>query len=272
MKILNYNAYSGKNVYFQSCGRTYKAAETMSREIFDMEDIYTKTGLFREHIAWADFIDYVIPHFKNKSKVNIYSLGSSDGSEGYSYAIILAHRGVLDKYSIIGCDIDSEVINVAQSGIINLDNDDFTAMFKALEITNISKEIKNKFFKKIGEPIKINNDKFNSNIFHDPIYNPLYAYAPREEIRKSVRFYESDILSETNRIHDEGNTIINTCHILGYCNKDYVAKVLNNIGKNLKSGSLYVYDKTNNNPAFRKKLEDLGFFFPLKNMPVAEKI
>lgn len=262
---------------FKSCSRLYKAIDTCGYNKFSQENIYTTTRLFRNHIDWNVFTDYFLTHFKDKNRVKIYSLACSDGSEAYSYAIAISEK--IDKtqhnkfFPIFASDIDLEVINAAKSGKINLDRDDFIAIekFAGTYNQNSSKLTDNKFFKKIGNPLKIKNDKHSEPEYHS-IFNPLNSFVPIGNIKNSINFYHSDILTEINKINDDGNSIINTCHVLGYCNKDYVDKVLNTLGTKLQSGSLYVYDSFCNNPIFKNKLKDLGFFFPIETMCFAQKL
>ena len=93
MKIDNCPSFIyAPKVSFTSCERKYKAAEKLASGVFSKTHVYTTTHLFRKHLDWKKYISYVIGHFHNQKKVNIYSLGCSDGSEAYSYAIALADR------------------------------------------------------------------------------------------------------------------------------------------------------------------------------------
>ena len=262
---------------FKSCSRYYLSSVSSNFTRYSQQNIYTTTRILREHINWNEFVDYFIENFKDKPKVNIYSLGCSDGSEPYSYAIAIISK--LEKtqigkfFPILASDIDSEVIEAANSGRINLDQDDFTAIENFIQANkyNPNNLDKSSFFKKIGDPLKIKNDKHAEPEYHS-IYNPLNSYAPIGNLKNSVKFYCSDILTEVNKINDEGNTIINASHVLGYCSNIYIDNVLNSLSRKLKPGSIFVYDNFFNTPEFKNKLKALGFFFPKANMCFAQKL
>ncbi len=267
---------SGNLQSFGNCGKMYKSAETVYNGILSKDQVYTTTSLFRPHLDWNKFINYVIENFKNKEKVNIYSLGCSDGSEAYSYAIALTEKLPKSQHQkylpIMAFDIDSEVIQAAQSGKINLTNDDFNAITKNINIDKygIGDNWHKKFFQKAGSALKIGNDISREDF--QSIYNPRYSYTPAGNIKDSVKFYESDVLSAINRINDDGNSIVNTCHVLSYCEDFYVEKVLNALGEKLKPGSIYVFDKFYLEPSFIEKIQNRGFILPDKNMCFAKKL
>lgn len=264
------NCTTPKNTIFKSCARKYLASEVPNFYIFGQEEIYTVTGPFRNHIDWKKVLDYFIKHFENKSRVNIFSLGCSDGSEAISYSIGLADRLIPEqfkKFHIYASDTDSEVIEKASTGKINLVSTDINRIKENL--TKPSDENLKKYIKNVGKPIHIDNDAFWG---YESIFNPVHAYSLTDKIKKSILFYESDALSEIRKLEDEGNTIINLCHVLGYCSEKYVNDVMHALGEKLKSGSVYVYDKMHDTPEDRKLLSDMGFFFPLGDEHVAEKL
>ena len=255
---------------FKSCSRVYKSIETPIASAFKQEEIYTTSGPFRKHIKWQEFIPDLIKHFGKKKTVNIYSLGCSDGSEAYSYAMAIADRvskNEFKKYSILASDIDSEVIRAANTRKINFDTSDVRRIKENLRNGN---DFESRYFVQYGEPVRIFND-MNPD-FHT-VSSPLRGYKPIGAIRDVVRFYESDALTEIRKINDTGNSIVNTCHILGYCSEEYVENVLNALSQKLKSGSWYVYDKMcNSDIHFKNKLKELGFFFPKENSCYAQKL
>ena len=281
MRINNISNISYTNQpSFLSAQRVYKSS-CIAKNVFSTDNIYTTTGPFRRHIKnWQKFIkDLCIDHFKNTPKVNIYSLGCSDGSEALSYAISLADMlpaESLKKYfPIIAYDIDSEIIEAASTGKINLDGSDLQRIAK--NTLNVGRNSEGIFtgenlLRKFENPIRIEHDLNQDEEVHS-IFNPLNSYAPTGPIKDSVKFGVWDVLSAVKNIRDEGNSIVNISHTLGYCTKDYTNEVTQALGEKLKKGSLYVFDEMHNTSEYWQQLEKLGFCAPYgKEHCIAEKI
>lgn len=228
-------------------------------DIFSGSKVRTTSSPFRNDQDWNFLFEHILWSFLNKRKVNIYSLGCSDGSEPYTYAMFLKSKTPETYYKkftpIIACDIDPEMIKIAKSGKINLYKDDIDNM--KIYLKHIDQ-----YIKKVGAPIKIkNNVSFNEN-----------AYEIDPEIRKMVQFKKSDILTELKNINDEGNTVVNIRNVFPYLNSTYIDKVLETLAEKLKSGSIFVFGAYDHRvPNFRKRLHDLGFYSPVMNCNFVQK-
>ena len=261
-----------------SCSRFYQGTEAVYG-VFSAENVGTTTSPFREHIKWREVANYCIEHFKDKTKVNIYSLGCSDGSEDYSWAMILADilpKEQLQKYfPIIACDIDPEVIKAAATGRVNLDSSDFRTISK--NTLNVGRNQEGIFtgenlLIKSGRPVKLENDLNQTEDSHS-IFDPLNSYFFAEPVADSVQFSVAEVLHAVRNIKDEGNSIVNISHVLGYCKQDYIDEVTKELGEKLKKGSLYIFDRYNNTPEYWDKLRSLGFYAPFgEDCCIAEKL
>ena len=263
MNIYPINPYKhneNNKVSFSSCTRIYSPKKIMNADIFQGANVRTTSSLFRNDLDWDFLIEHICWSFLNKPKVNIYSLACSDGSEPYTYAMLLANKAPESYYKkfspIIACDIDPEMIKIAKSGKINLYKDDIVNM--GMHLKNI-----NQYIKRIGSPIKIKNN----------VYNDESAYEIAPNIRKMVKFKKSDILTELKKIKDDGNTVVNIRNVFPYLNKKYIDEILKTLNEKLQSGSIFVfggYDHKILN--FRQHLHDLGFYSPVANGNFVQKI
>ncbi len=84
------------------------------------------TQFFRDTKLWDVFKDNIIPVLaKNKSSLKLWSAGCSAGQEAFTMAIILSEYHPQVKYSILGSDIDVNVLKQARAGIY--EDRDFTS-------------------------------------------------------------------------------------------------------------------------------------------------
>ena len=245
--ITSYRTNCSSSPTFQSCIKIYNPQKLANADIFSGKGVRTTSNLFRNDLDWDYLMKQILLSFMDKKAINIYSLGCSDGSEPYSYALYIKDRmpeQIHKKFApIIACDIDSEMIKIAKSGKINLSCDDFLNMRKYLN--NVSK-----YFKEIDKPIKIRN-----NIIVD---ESGYEIAP--QIKNMVKFKKSDILTELDKINDEGNSVINIRNVFPYLSENYINKILETLSAKTKPGSIFVFGNFDNRiPNFKNKLADLGF-------------
>ena len=128
------------------------------------------TELFRNPETYDTFTSMALPEmFKDnlKSKtIKVWSAGCSDGEEAYSIAIMLREflGNSVGKYniSIMGTDIDDNILEKAETGI-----------YKSDQLKKISKQRINKFFVKTGED----------------------SYQVIDELRRQVKFKHHDLIS-----------------------------------------------------------------------------
>lgn len=112
----------------------------------------------RGELDWKANAKFFGGHFKDKEKVNVYSLASSDGSEAYMLAIslieTLGEKEAQKFFPIKAFDKDEYIVGVAGSGKWNL---------MEADLRNILDLFPNagKYLKKSEVPMKINNDSLS---------------------------------------------------------------------------------------------------------------
>lgn len=76
------------------------------------------TQFFRDAKLWDVFREKIVPPLLNgRASLKIWSAGCSAGQEAYTMAIIMSEYFPSIKYSILGTDIDINVLKQAQTGI-----------------------------------------------------------------------------------------------------------------------------------------------------------
>jgi chemotaxis protein methyltransferase CheR len=75
------------------------------------------TEMFRDPPIWHSLRYDILPGFRDLQHINIWHPGCSTGQEVYSMMILLNELGLLQKSSIYGTDLNSEVIKHAGKGI-----------------------------------------------------------------------------------------------------------------------------------------------------------
>ena len=258
MKILSVNSgYNLKAPNFKSCYRSYIAKTASEFKDFDKHVVWTSTNIFREDLDWAGLVKYLISHFKGKEKVNSYSMACSDGSEAYSYVISLMEnipKPLCSKFfPVLSSDLDEEVINKAKLRKINIEDCEIYFINK----TGINLD---NYFKNRGEPLIIQND-LNTN---EKVLG-LYSYEPVDELKQAVEFKQSDILSELNKIKDDGNSVVMCRNVMPYLSDEYINKIVNTSSKVLKDGSLFITGDYDYQRKIDEKLLTNGFYRPLIN-------
>lgn len=236
---------------FTSCAKLYNPKKITNLDIFSKNYIRTTSNIFRDDEDWDYLMKYILLNFFSKKQVNIYSLGCSDGSEPYTYALYLKSKlpkEHLKKFSqIIACDINPEMIRVAKSGFINLSPED---------IRNIKKYVKNagQYLQDTGDPILICGN----------VYTDQKSFKFSREITKMIKFKKSDILTEVKALEDDGNSVVNIRNVFPYLNNEYVDEILKNLSQKLKTGSMFVFGRYDHQiPNFRNRLHNLGFTSPV---------
>ena len=256
MRITPINNTQYHKTKFGSCFRTYAPKTIKTLDTFDKGIVRTSTNLFRDDLDWLGLIKYIKTHFTNKSKVNMYSLASSDGSEAYSLAISIKEKMEHDNQEkflpITACDIDKEVINVANKRRINIYNIEFFMAEKNYDI-NIEKYFKNK-----SVSVMINNDITSES-------DTISSFEPIKELQDAVKYKNIDILTALNELEDDGNTVILCRNVFPYLSINYTDKVIQSARNKLKDGSLFIIGDYDGYTDIEEKLAKNGFFQPILN-------
>lgn len=74
------------------------------------------TEIFRDPKVWHEIEKEVIPKLKKLEKINIWHAGCSSGQELHSMLMFLNEFDLLEKASLIGTDINSEILEEAKKG------------------------------------------------------------------------------------------------------------------------------------------------------------
>jgi len=103
---------------------------------------------YRNIQQWDMLKAEIIPMLlKRKSSLKIWSAACSTGEEPYTLAMVLSHFFPIKDIKILAVDIDKEAINKAKNGL-----------YTAKSIEGVPDEFKTKYFTKIGEAYKINDE------------------------------------------------------------------------------------------------------------------
>ena len=79
------------------------------------------SGMFRDPEFYLALRQDVVPLLATYPSLKVWIAGCSTGEEAYSFAILLAEEGLLDRTLIYATDINAESLNKARSGIFSLD-------------------------------------------------------------------------------------------------------------------------------------------------------
>ncbi len=94
------------------------------------------TGFFRDEEVFACLASRVLPELaRERTQINVCSVGVSGGQELYSTAMLLAEAGILDRARCLGVDCRSTAIRNAEVGI-----------FPESELAGVSPERRARFF------------------------------------------------------------------------------------------------------------------------------
>ena len=255
MKVLPVS-HNQNNKNFKSCFRMYTPKSNSDFGYYGREIIKTSTNMFREDLDWNTLVKYIITHFKDKNRVNTYSLAASDGSEATSYAITLLEnlpKNMLSKYfPIYASDVDKEVIDIAKKVRINVFGVEF-AMAERLFGIDLSKYLINK-----GVSVMINGDTISES-------DTISSYELIDELKNAVQYKRSDILTEINNIEDDGNSVVMCRNVFPYLSCDYTDKIIEAAKLKLKPGSLFIIGDYDGKVNMEQKLIANGFCHPVLN-------
>lgn len=232
------------NHCFKSCNRKYTTALNTEKKSV----VYTTTYPFREIEELDVFVSHIINDFKDKNKVNIYSLACSDGTELYTTAILIL-KSLFDKkeeqkyFPLIGFDKDNEVINAAKSGRINLEKEQI--------ISNQDYYYYNLFwsyFENKQEKLFIENDMNNNS--------DMYSFEPVRELRGKIFCMQQDMLNAIDMINDNSNTALICRNVFPYLSKTYQSSLYHKIKEKLHAGSMILTADFDNQTNFVNFLEN----------------
>lgn len=219
------------------------------------KEVGNNSWMFRDGINWKQTAEYLLENFKNKDMVNVLQIGSSDGSEAFSFIISMLELGVKDVekfFPMKGYDIDPASVDKARSGKCALRSKDFLR-FNELNIDP------KKYFTKTNEYL------YNGvNLFATSDYD---TYSVSGELSKRVDFEQDDMFKIAKGIQDDSNTVLFCRNVMIYFDELLNNRFIEILGQKLKAGSLFVIGKLDEElPYMKSTLEQFGFKSVLKNV------
>ncbi len=103
---------------------------------------------FRNPEQWKKLEKTILPSLiKESPNIRIWSAACSTGEEPYTIVMLLTRFFPLSKIKIFAADIDDEAIRKAKVGL-----------YKEKSLENIPKDLRDKYFEKIGNSYKISDE------------------------------------------------------------------------------------------------------------------
>ena len=253
MKVENINSYSYKKYNtFKSTNRTFFQRSAVRS--FCQGEVSNFTYPFRKDIDdWFALAKYVVENFKNKDKINVYSLACSDGSEAYTLAIVLKDLIKNKKvFPIIAVDKDSDIIEHANGGRINLTCEDIIRIRDFLGDNQ-------KYFTDIKDEAIIKDSKKQVINDWDYSFPKYYSYKVDKNLRSLVDFKSENLLNTLSKLQDDSNTFISCRNVIPYLTKPEQNKLFNFLETKLKKGSLVAVGKYDERVDAEEMLRRGGF-------------
>lgn len=138
------------------------------------------TQFFRDAKLWDVYREKILPDLlKNKTSLKIWSAGCSAGQEAYTMSIIMAEYFPSVKYSILGTDIDTNILRQARAGV-----------YEERDFASTSPALLEKYFTPLDK-----------------------KYQVKDSIKKNVTFSEQNLLTDR---FDKGFDIIACRNVVIY--------------------------------------------------------
>jgi len=166
--------------------------------------VSNSTEFFRGDVPWRQLGKIFTQQFKF-GKVNIYDFACSDGSEAYSIAIALieqlGERRAQRFFPIVATDVDPEIIQMANSGVIKASDNDLCAMHR--------------IFKNFDEKKYFDITRINAK---------ESILRPKKILTKNVIFKQASALESLNEVEKKQNNIILARNFWKYLSASETAK------------------------------------------------
>jgi len=170
------------------------------------------TEMFRNPEIWVKMLDEVLPHFDEKTSLDVWHAGFSSGEEVYTMAIVLKDKGFLKKTKAMATDLSKSILEKAQKG-------EYPVM------------VMNKYGRSFSEYIH------HGSLDDCFIYNSESQAVVREELKEHVTFRQH------NLIHDPmyGKFDIIFCrNVMIYFDDALKMQILEMFSSKLKPGGFFV--------------------------------
>ena len=181
------------------------------------------TELFRDPLIWNSIRYEVLPLIRNQMPVNIWHAGCSTGQEIYSMLILLNELGLYDKSDLYATDINSDVLEIARTGIYNYH-------FNLNYLDNFDKVIRQS---RTGENIDVEYSKYFI-IDKSGDFIKMHSFLTDKPVYKKM-----DLVRDTNPFPVKYDLII--CrNVIIYFNYELQNKVLKLFYDNLRAGGCLI--------------------------------
>lgn len=202
-----------------------------------LDTIRRTTWFGREDINWKKLTEIMDSTFARKSSVNILNTACSDGSEPYTLAIVLDKLSKFpEKYfPIKASDMSAKIIRQNNRRRIKMYINDFKNLSSFTD--NFESE---EYFADLGGE------------------DGETILAPRkikikESLAQKVTFCKNNLIDVINNIKDEGNTVLICRNVFPYLKLNFdLEGLIDTIGSKLKSGSLFITGKYDNDANVQK--------------------
>lgn len=245
MQILYQPNYYYNSITFGTTERRHTAGP-------DKEIVYNYSKVEREDLDFKDLSKFLAEHFKDKSKVDVFSVACSDGSEPYTLAMHLKELPInTDKFFPIKCsDNDGIIISCAQQNRLNMTEQDL----KALEEHGIDYR---KYFDVSSNKMFIPRDKLEN----------FETYDVKDSLLGTVEFFKSTILQEISKMNTDIPKVLLCRNVLPYVGTTseqlhYLEKICEKLVKN----DVFVLGDYDRGATFIKALRSRNFEEVLKNV------
>ena len=181
------------------------------------------TELFRDPLIWNSIRYEVLPLIRNQMPVNIWHAGCSTGQEVYSMLILLNELGLYDKSDLYATDINSDVLEIARTGIYNYH-------FNLNYLDNFDKVIRQN---RTGENTEVEYSKYFI-IDKTSDFIKMHSFLTDKPVYKKM-----DLVRDTNPFPVKYDLII--CrNVIIYFNYELQNKVLKLFYDNLRAGGCLI--------------------------------
>lgn len=177
------------------------------------------TEFFRDPIVWIEFEEKIIPELKQREKIKIWHPGCSYGHEAFSMLILLNEHKLLEKTTIIGTDLNADVLQSAKNGHFRY--------YVDLE-----------YLKNFDAVLNRNNDKNVPYSKYFEINSTKSLFQLKPDFLGMVQFYKHDLVTDPYPI--EEFDVIMCRNLLIYFNMELQNKVIYNFYNSLKINSYLI--------------------------------
>jgi chemotaxis protein methyltransferase CheR len=145
------------------------------------------TEMFRVPPAWFSLRGEILPKLAQKPVIRIWHAGCSTGQEVYSMIILLNEMGLLGKAELYASDLNTDVIDIAKSGI-------YKYKFNIGYLDNFDKVIRND----INNPLVVRDIPYSKYFDIDHVTDRLKIH---DEFLKIPTYSKLDLVNDGNLFH-----------------------------------------------------------------------